>query len=395
MTDDARADLIASMVEASGRVRHPSLPLDHFLHVDYYDLIDDDQDDPLANIPAAEIETAHARRGSVMLAAEQIVDKCIDDLQQIDFDDDGMPEPDMAEDSFVYEAFPRRHRRAYNEYFFRKILVSAVKVAYDLADPQGLPAACTAEEIIRQALGHGATSLCELVDLDDPRIDLDDALLEDVDFENLFDDDMDGIEDDPARQAAMGIEVPDVDNWFSPFNDTYVVHPYAETEPTESPAVHDLFDRVDDSETHSAILKSNAIDSADPITSFRAASDVVALARRAADDADPALWIPDEADPEGSFAALFTAAQSAEYGSGWMTWEPYQHADIVRTDPVVSLTPHRHFPVGDDQPWVWAAVGGGRLLAVPLDVVVSYLPDSDVRQRWNNAFSFLATDENE
>lgn len=78
-----------------------------------------------------------------------------------------------------------------------------------------------------------------------------------------------------------------------------------------------------------------------------------------------------------------------------MTWEPYQHADIVRTDPVVSLTPHRHFPVGDDQPWVWAAVGGGRLLAVPLDVVVSYLPDSEVRQRWNDAFSFLATDENE
>lgn len=73
------------------------------------------------------------------MAADQIIDECIDDLQKIDFDDDGMPNPDRAEYSFVYRAFPRRHRRAYNELFFRRTLVTVVKVAHDLANPRLTP----------------------------------------------------------------------------------------------------------------------------------------------------------------------------------------------------------------------------------------------------------------
>jgi hypothetical protein len=392
VADDPRAELIASMVELSNRVRHPNLSLDHFVS-DSFEFEDDDQEKRLAGLPAAEIELAKARRGSVALAADQIIDRCIEDLQEIPFDDEGMPDPELAEESFVYEVFPQRHRRAYNQLFFRKVLVTVVKVAQDIADPHGPAAACTAEEIVRQAVGHAATTVCELVDLEEPEIYLDDALLEDLDFENLFDD-MDGIADDPARQAAMGLEIPGVENWFSPFNDHYIVHPYAQTDPVDTPAVHDLFDRVDDLDAQKAILDSAFIDSPEPLVGLRAASEVVDLARRAAlgEGADPTLWVADASDPEGSFAEL-VAASASEYGSGWLTWEPYENADIIRTDPVVSLEPHRHFPVGDDQPWIWAAVGGGRLLAIPLDVVVSYRPDPDVRRRWNDAFSFLGDDD--
>jgi hypothetical protein len=113
----------------------------------------------------------------------------------------------------------------------------------------------------------------------------------------------------------------------------------------------------------------------------------VALARAAARGTEPENWIPAEADPERSFADLIAIARPAAGGSGWLTWEPYEGADLVRTDPVVSLTPHRHFPVGTDQPWIWAAVGGGRMFAIPLSVVVSYRPDPDVQHRWNNAFA--------
>jgi hypothetical protein len=60
----------------------------------------------------------------------------------------------------------------------------------------------------------------------------------------------------------------------------------------------------------------------------------------------------------------------------------------VRTDPVVMLTPRRHFPVGDDEPWLSAAVGGNHILAVPLRFVVSYRPDPDVRRQWNEKFAF-------
>lgn len=235
MTGDPRAELIASMVEASSRVRHGSLPLDRFLSLDAYDLLENPDD--LTTVPAAEIEAAHARRGAVIMAADEIIDQCIDDLQEIDFDDDGKPDRVRFEDSFVNCAFPKRHRREYNELFLRRVLVTAVKVAHDLANPDGPPAACTAEEIIVRSIGQIATSLCELAEIEEPEINLDDALLEDADFEFLFDADMDGIEEDPARQAAMGIRVADVADWFSPFNDSYVVHPYAETQPMDRPQV--------------------------------------------------------------------------------------------------------------------------------------------------------------
>jgi hypothetical protein len=388
MTDaeDARAELIAAMVAASSKVRHLGLPLDRFLSLDAYELLDDVDD--LTSVPADEIEMAHARRGAVIMAAEQVIDQCIDDLQEIDFDDDGMPDRDRAEESFVYTAFPKRHRSAYNERFFRRTLVTAVKIAHDLANPDGAEAACTAEEIIIDAIGEIATTTCELAEIPEPAIDLIEALLEDADFEFLFDADMDGIEEDPARQAAMGIHVPDVADWFSPFNPSCIVHPYAETGPQDRPVVHNLLDRIDAPDEQEAVLASEAIDSPAPIAGLAAASEVVALARRtAAADANSTMWVADETVPESSFADLRSMATAADHGSGWITWEPYDGADIVRTDPIVYLAPHRHFPIGGDCPWVWAGVGGARMLAIPLSVVVSYRPDPEVRRRWNNALS--------
>lgn len=82
-------------------------------------------------------------------------------------------------------------------------------------------------------------------------------------------------------------------------------------------------------------------------------------------------WVAEEADPERSFAALVTAAAASE-GSGWLEWEPRFGADSIRTEPVIALTAHRHFPVGEDEPWVHASIGGGRFLAIPLRFVVSY-----------------------
>lgn len=82
---------------------------------------------------------------------------------------------------------------------------------------------------------------------------------------------MDGIEDDPARQATMGIYVPGVADWFSPFNDDSVVHPYAETQPTTRPAVHDLFQRTSHLHADQAIFESPLLNSPAPITGLGAA----------------------------------------------------------------------------------------------------------------------------
>jgi hypothetical protein len=388
---DEVSELREQLARTADRVRHPSLGLANFVppESDYADTDDDDE----ATVPAQERQPARLRRAALALAAIEIIDRCIDDLQVVEFDDDGRPlDPDEVEDTFVYDAFPPRYRRGYDEAFFRKVLVTAIKVAHDLADPHGGQAACTAEEIIRRAVGGLAMHVWEITGLGPALLDPDELLLEDTDFELLFDEAFDGLEDDPASQAGMNVEVPRLRDWFAPFNDRRVVHPYTETPRSPDLGLHDLRQRlVDAGLSQGDLLDAGVVDAAAPVSSLAAGSEIVALARRASDRTEPDLWIADDTAPDESFAALVAAVSRAEEGSGWLSWEPHEGADTVRTDAVVFFVPHRHFPLGEDEPWADAALGGGRLVGVPLRYVVNYRPDPEVRRRWNDAFANLAT----
>jgi len=372
------------LVAAAGKVLHPALVLGNFT-AEVAAVFSDEDDDELADpdaddsIPEEEREPARLRRAALLVAALDIVDWCIDDLQGSAFGLNGLPDPENAEESFVYEWFPERHRGAYDEVFFRKVMVTAVQVAADLADPDGGPACCTAEEIVRHAAGAISGRLCEQAGLGRPWLDPDEMLLEDVDFEFLYDKDVDGLEDDPGAQAALGVDLNPVQDWFTPFNSDRSVHPYAET-PSTAPEVHDLRRRLCGDDSARDVLVPEVVDATAPLASFAAGSDVVALARQAAADIGGGRWVANDSDRERSFAALARAASGG--GSGWLEWEPYQGADTVRAEPVIFLAPHRHFPVGDDEPWVDAAIGTGHMLAIPLRVVVSYRPDPQVRQFW-------------
>ena len=385
MPSDAVADSVRSRLRAAaGKARHPDLVLWRF--VADMDVLPDGDDISEDDVPAGEREPAELRRAALLVAAVDVVDRCIDDLQLIEFGGDQLPDADEAADSFVYEWFPERHRDAYDEDFFRKVMVTAVQVAADLADPHGGPASCTAEDIVRHAVGVIAGELCEAVGLGKPWLDLDEYLLEDADFEFLYGKDMDGLENDPGMQAALNIDVPPVRDWFSPFNSSLVVHPYTETPPS-APVLHDLYPRLGPDDDPSVVLAPGIVDVAAPVASFTAGSEIVALARQAAAPGN-GQWVADEADPERSFAVLVAAAAAGK-GSGWLEWEPHDGADSIRADPVIALTAHRHFPVGDDEPWVHAAIGGGRFLAIPLRFVVSYRPDPQVRRRWEQTFNDL------
>lgn len=386
---DEAKDLRARMAAVVDRVRHPNLLLAHFLSREavYNDDALLDIDDDESQIPTAEREPAELRRAALMAAAEEIIDRCIDDLQVVGFDEDGrLVDLDEAEDTFVFEAFPPRHRGGYDERFFRKVLVTVIKVAQDLADPGGGPAACTAEEIVRRAIGAVAEQWWEIADLGLAILHPDELLLEDADLEFLYENAFDGLENSPADQARMNVDVPSIQDWFTPFNDDRVVHPYTETSPSADQELHDLRLRLRGiSEPLDHLLTAEIIDAAHPLSSLEPGSEIVALARRTSDRNAPDMWIADESAPEASFAALVDSASRAEAGSGWLTWETHQGADTVRTDSVVSFAPHRHFPIGEDEPWADAALGGGRLVAVSLKYVVSYRPDSEVRRRWNDA----------
>jgi hypothetical protein len=188
---DDMTELRSRLAAVADRVRHPNLLLAHFLSREavYNDdsLIDIDDDE--SQIPAAELEPARLRRAALLVAAEEIIDRCIDDLQVVEFDEDGrLVDLEEAEDTFVFDAFPSRHRGAYDEQFFRNVLVTAIKVAQDLADPGGGPAACTVEEIVRRAVGAVAEQWWEIADLGLAILHPDELLLEDADFEFLYED---------------------------------------------------------------------------------------------------------------------------------------------------------------------------------------------------------------
>jgi hypothetical protein len=205
----------------AGRVRHPGLTLVSFTAAPPEADGEEEGRSGWAgddDVPAGGREAVVLCRAALLLAALDVVDQCIDDVRVVGFGGDGLPEGDGADGSFVHEWFPRRHRDACDEGFFRKALVSAVRVAGDLAGPRAGPVACTAEEIIRHAAGVMAGERCEAASLGWPWLDPDELLLEDTDFEYLYGTGMDGLEDDPATQAGLSVEVPPVSDWFSPFN---------------------------------------------------------------------------------------------------------------------------------------------------------------------------------
>lgn len=112
-----------------------------------------------------------------------------------------------------------------------------------------------------------------------------------------------------------------------------------------------------------------------------AGSAAVAAARAASDRSDPELWVPDDTDADASFRALLDAVSRAPSGSGWLTWQPFEDNDTIRTDMLMRATPYPRFPIGQDGPWIDAVVAKAALLAIPLRYVVCYRPDSDVRSR--------------
>jgi hypothetical protein len=371
--------LLETLDGLADRARHPSLELDRFT---------DDGDDEVDKLSDDQRLRACRRRAAVIHAANLIVDELIDETRAVEWEPGtGVATPGGGvEDSFVWRALPPRFRAAYDEVFFAKVLVTAVKVAYDLARPDGQDPACLAEELLINAVCTAAEQIMEDAGLGHGWLELTEILLEDLDFMDLYDAGLDGAEQDPATQRGFDKWVPGTADWFTPFRSSRVVHPYVET--VESgPQAHDLMLRVQgDDELFARIRDPQIADDPrylsglDPVSDAvaQARSDAAAIASRAPapNNADQRTWVADASVPESSFDDLVTLVEAVgNAGSGWLTWEPHEGADAVRTDAVVVFQPHRHFPIGADQAWVDVSFGG-MMMAIPLSAVVSYRPDA-------------------
>jgi hypothetical protein len=243
------------------------------------------------------LTAAQRRRGSLMFAANLVFDHILDDLVVSD------PERErLALPRYVDEHLPSRMRRHYHAPFLRKLLAAAAKVAQDLAIDAYTYPACTAEELVLWIVLQQWQMPLDLTELGPNWTDLSEYLFEDLDFEYLFDADMDGIEDDPLAHKTSNIEVRPLSEWFAPFNTDSRVHPYAvDLNERDEPVLYDLTGSAEHGEhvTRTVVLTEmpNTVKGLEPVSDLVAAARQDARTHRTDDQ-----WIPDESEPVPSFA---------------------------------------------------------------------------------------------
>ena len=126
--------------------------------------------------------------------------------------------------SFVLSWLPPRQAQKYDVGFVQRFLLVAADMTGALARGWSRPS-CVAQELALRCLFDQVEVLEDSYDLDladDWRGRLEEQLFEDMDSELLYQDAMDGFEDDIGLTMQLGLAPMNVEDWFQPFTDTSV-----------------------------------------------------------------------------------------------------------------------------------------------------------------------------
>ncbi|GCF07319.1 hypothetical protein [Dictyobacter arantiisoli] len=167
---------------------------------------------------------SETEKKSLDMACDLLIDHAFEDLEQLKDTKD-------AADTWLGIYLPQRYIYKYTPLFFKKFTVCLITVAWKLAQAEQIPLASLAEELaawtlVREAQRLLQDELEEATDKDNLEQFID-VFFEDLDFEYLFDNAFDGIEETQGGQQ-MNITSLAFDNWFKPFLDEPYrkVHPY-------------------------------------------------------------------------------------------------------------------------------------------------------------------------
>jgi hypothetical protein len=137
----------------------------------------------------------------------------------------------MKDTSIIFH-LPRRYLLRYDILFIKQFLTCIITVSWKLAQPEHHPLSSVAEELAAYAI------------INQSRVPIEDKLgtevadqaferfqevyFEDRDFEMLFDDSTDGLDQVPEVATALGFESLAFEDWFKPFSDepSRIAHPY-------------------------------------------------------------------------------------------------------------------------------------------------------------------------
>lgn len=179
-----------------------------------------------------EVARAELTAGVLMSAVDVLIDHLFDDLVQLESSEaDSVLAYSDPESLLALSMLPAHHRHRYTPLFVRRFIVAVIAVTGRLTRESWEPAVTVAEELGLHLLGEQTEVLIEIAGLEsdvDPdwRGAYNDAVLEDLDYEVLFEAGLDGIDEDESLQhlhmAPMSFSA-----WFRPFNDERRTHPYA------------------------------------------------------------------------------------------------------------------------------------------------------------------------
>lgn len=117
---------------------------------------------------------------------------------------------------------PNRYIHRYTPRFLRQFAVCVITVAWKLAQPEHIPLSSLAEELAARVIIQHAKVVMETDEdmeyTEDAFETFEDEYFEDLDFEFLYDDSYDGI-DETAIAQYMGISSLALKDWFTPFSD--------------------------------------------------------------------------------------------------------------------------------------------------------------------------------
>ncbi|MER5558798.1 hypothetical protein ABT071_09315 [Streptomyces sp. NPDC002506] len=181
-------------------------------------------------------EDAKLAAGALVYSTDILVDELFEDAQALAEDEATVAECERP--LWHLEDLPERYALQYDVLFARRFLVTVIAMTTRFTNGSFHQLGCVAEELALKMLLDAASASLDLFGLldDGVKAALDafaESVYEDADYMWLYDESMDGIDESPVGEA-LGIAPMSISSWFTPFNESRYVHPYAADEPKET-----------------------------------------------------------------------------------------------------------------------------------------------------------------
>lgn len=171
----------------------------------------------------SDVLTPRARE-ALEMGCNWIIDHCFENYNDL-------KNPEHFKDTVLGGHLPSRYLHRYTPLFYKQFAVCIITVAWKLAQQKHMPLSSVAEELAALAIINQAKALIEEEEdgqaIEEVLESFMDVYFEDLDFELLFNNKYDGIDESEVGQS-LGMSSLAFNDWFKPFStkSSRIAHPY-------------------------------------------------------------------------------------------------------------------------------------------------------------------------